>query len=246
MEDDLGGLSARLSALAARTREGFATRAEELRAAADRLEGGDGLAKDEIRRLAHKLRGIAANAERPALGERAGRLENALRAGGGDMAAIEGARRLASAALDAMTDAAPTAPVAAPPSAVQRPTEGLRVIALDDEPATRRLLEITLTQAGGCDARVFADAAEAMRCALDAPPDLVVVDAMMPDVDGLAFYQGLRARDIDVPVAILSAASPEELGWTLPDDPRLRWMRKPFRPAHLIAQLGDLLAGASE
>ncbi|RZO59750.1 MAG: hypothetical protein EVA89_14920, partial [Sandaracinaceae bacterium] len=61
-EPKLGELEARLAALHARTREGFAQRAEGLREAADRLERGDDDARDEIRRLAHKLRGVAGSA----------------------------------------------------------------------------------------------------------------------------------------------------------------------------------------
>lgn len=242
-------LEARLDAVHQRTEAGFAERARELRDAAEALEAGDESTRDIIRRLAHKLRGVAGSAGHEALGERAGRLEVA--AHKEDIVAlalIEGARRLASAAEEA-TRGRKGAPRVAPTVATRVPTApkrtlGWRVIALDDESSTRRLLEITFRAGGGCDAEVHEDPGAAMKAILERVPDLIVVDAMMPDVDGLEFYRGVRQRcGAEVPIAILSAASPEELGWTLPEDPRLRWMRKPFRPGALLERLRTFVDG---
>jgi CheY-like chemotaxis protein/HPt (histidine-containing phosphotransfer) domain-containing protein len=236
----LDELEERMAAIQERIRAGFGERARELRAAAQRLEQGDEAARDEVRRLAHKLRGIAGSAGCAALGERAAKMETAARNEALPAHAIIAcAKHLADAVARANADA--TAEPAAPPernAAPARPQLGWRVVAIDDEPSTRRLIEITLNTAGGCDAMVVASADEAMRSIIGRPPDLVIVDAMMPDVDGLTFYRGVR-RSVggEVPVVILSAASAEELGWTLPEDERLRWMRKPFRPASLLAEL---------
>jgi len=234
----LADLEARLAALHAKTEAGFSERAATLRAAAERLDDGDEEARDEIARLAHKLRGVAGSAGHPGLTERAGRLEAAIKSGAAALAVAEGARRLADAAEKAKDGVAKPEPVARKAAASSRTSLGWRVVALDDESATRRLLEITLKTAGGCDATVVGDPQEAMRAVQEHAADLVIVDAMMPDMDGLTFYRGVRGRCGDaVPVVILSAATPEELGWELPDDPRLQWMRKPFRPAALIADL---------
>lgn len=242
----LSELEARLAALHAKTEAGFADRATELRAAASRLDAGDDSARDEIKRLAHKLRGVAGSAGHDALTERAGRLETAIAGGASTMVVAEGARRLARAADEASEGVSETRAIpATEKAAAPRPGAlGWRVVALDDESSTRRLLEITLRTAGGCTAEVLEDPAAAMQAILAAPTDLVIVDAMMPDMDGLTFYRGVRERCGDaMPVVILSAASVEELGWAMPDDPRLRWMRKPFRPASL---LGDLRAFVEE
>ncbi|MCB9593684.1 MAG: response regulator [Sandaracinaceae bacterium] len=235
----LSELEARLAALHAKTEAGFADRAAALCDAAARLDRGEEPARDEIKRLAHKLRGIAGSAGHQGLTDRAGRLEAAITAGASTMVVVEGARRLAKAAESAGAGAAAKPPAEAAPAATKAADAlGWRVVALDDESSTRRLLEITLKTAGGCEAEVLEDPAQAMQRILAAPIDLVIVDAMMPDMDGLTFYRGVRERCGDrVPVVILSAASAEELGWCLPDDARLRWMRKPFRPGSLIAEL---------
>ncbi|MCZ7686062.1 MAG: response regulator [Sandaracinaceae bacterium] len=232
----LSRLEERLAEVRRTTVEGFADRARELREAAERLVAGEAEARGEIRRMAHRLRGVAGSAGHAELSERAGRLEAAAETAS-DPALLEGARRLAAAAerASASRDAAPE-PLA-PPPAESAPLD-LRVVALDDEPATRRLLEITLLQVGRAQAAVLADPAAVMERVRSGEIDLLIVDAMMPEVSGLELYRAARReRGPSFPIVILSAASPEELGWQLPDDPRLTWMRKPFRPAALLAEL---------
>jgi len=236
----LADLEKRLAALHAKTEAGFGERARELREAAAKLDAGEEGAGDEIKRLAHKLRGIAGSAGHPKLTERAGRLESAISSGASALAVAEGARRLAAAAEEAGEGKAnkPARDEGAKPAASGRPRLGWFVVAIDDEASTRRLLEITLKTAGGCEANVVEDPGDAVRAIGENETDLVIVDAMMPEMDGLTFYRGVRQKfGAALPVVILSAASAEELGWELPEDPLLRWMRKPFRPASLIAEL---------
>lgn len=241
--DEATDLEARLARVRARTLAGLADRARELRAAADRLASGDEAAREAIRRLAHKLRGVAGSAGRPDLTERAARLETAVTRASSALAVAEGARRLAAAAEGDGPASGEVAASRARPTAARRRQLGWRVVAIDDEASTRRLLDITFRQAGGCDVETFEAPGEAMRRMRGAPPDLVVVDAMMPQVNGLELYRGVRRQLGAVPVVILSAASAEELGWELPDDPRLRWMRKPFRPGALIDAVRAFVEG---
>ncbi|HEY8430772.1 MAG TPA: response regulator [Sandaracinaceae bacterium] len=251
----LAELEARLAAVRRETIESFEPRARALRAAAERLAGDPG-ARNEIRRLAHRVRGVAGSAGHPELSELSARLEEAA-AAASDLALAEGARRLAGALEGAGRVAAPrlvrsaddgerAKRIAAPagdPSA-DAPL-GLRVVALDDDATTRRLLELTLVAIGRCDATVLSAAPEALERLRAGGVELVIVDAMMPEVSGLEMYRAVRrAAGPDLPVAILSAASPEELGWALPDDPKLTWLRKPFRPAALIAELRAFVARA--
>lgn len=235
----LAELEARLAAVRRETVEGLAHRARALREAADRLEG-DRDARHEIRRLAHRVRGVAGSAGHPELSERAARLEEASGVVS-DLALAEGARRLADALERAGAIAAPAPAVVREPS--EAPALGLRVVALDDDATTRRLLEITLVTIGGCDAAVLSDASDAMERVRAGGVELVIADAMMPEVSGLELYRAVRREaGPELPVVILSAASPGELGWALPDDPRLTWLRKPFRPAALVEELSAFVA----
>jgi two-component system phosphate regulon response regulator PhoB len=123
-------------------------------------------------------------------------------------------------------------------------TAGLRVLALDDDEATRRLLTLTLVRVGGCQAIVLGDPHAALAHVREAVLDLVIVDAMMPETTGLELYASIRReRGASLPIAFLSAASPDELGWDVSHDPRVVWLRKPFRPPRLIEQLGAFVRG---
>ena len=66
-----------------------------------------------------------------------------------------------------------------------------RILIIDDDPALRRLLQFGLTRAG-YEALTAAQGAEAMALLGQGPVDLVLVDLMMPVVDGLGFLRWLR------------------------------------------------------
>ncbi len=228
-------LAQHLAAVMRSIEEGFAERGSALREAADRLEKGYDEAREDIRRLAHRLRGIAGSAGHPQLSERAARLEHAVPSAS-SFSLAEGARALAKAAEHARSGQATEEARPAKESSKPDPL-GWRVLAVDDEPATRRLLSITLVSAGGCEAEVLEDPARAIELAKEQHFDLAIIDAMMPTMNGLELYRALRTEQSELPIAILSAAAAEELGWKLPNDGRLTWVQKPFRPAHLLTAL---------
>jgi CheY-like chemotaxis protein len=72
------------------------------------------------------------------------------------------------------------------------PLEGLRVLLVDDDVDARELFAIVLTEAGA-EVRAAADAKEAMRAAIQWPPDVVVSDLVMPGTDGFSLLQELRS-----------------------------------------------------
>jgi CheY-like chemotaxis protein/HPt (histidine-containing phosphotransfer) domain-containing protein len=118
-----------------------------------------------------------------------------------------------------------------------RAGEGLRVLAMDDDAVTRRLLLLTLEQVGGFETVVVGSAAEALAALAQRTFDLVVSDAMMPDMNGREFARIARANGAAMPIVILSAASPDELGWTADASSGHRWLRKPFKPTELVREL---------
>lgn len=261
-------LEARLAALKEKMARGLPDRAAEIESAATRLERGDEQARDDVRRLAHKLRGIAGSYGFPHLSELAATVEGLAR--GTDSAAdvVARARDLASAARDAGPQSGvvatagvePARPAVSPrsPAALEesrsRPTlsmpavspslEGLVVLAADDDDATRRLLEITLVQLGRMNGALF-DRGPALleELARREKVDLVVVDAMMPDMNGLEILHAAVERGLSGRVShfvVLSAATADELGWVLPTGLRVGWLRKPFRPKELLGSLVTL------
>ena len=79
-----------------------------------------------------------------------------------------------------------------------------RILAVDDEPHMRRLLEISLRQAGYAPL-VAENGREALNILRDNNVDLVVSDLHMPVMDGLKLLEAMRKDNIDTPVIIVTA-----------------------------------------
>jgi CheY-like chemotaxis protein len=251
--DRLAEFQARLAALKHKMESGLVDRARALRDMAKRLEGGDAAARKEIKTESHKLRGVAGSYGHDDLTDAAAALEQ--RASISPPSVVgHMARQLADLAERKGRNSQP--PPAAPPVSAQtarpslRPKSGsgppksttisgrkLRVLAMDDDPVTQRLLLLTLQQVGGFDAQIVASASEALALLGQQSFDVIVSDAMMPDMNGKEFRAAARARGAKMPIVILSAASPDELGWTHDPSGAGEWLRKPFKPSELVRDI---------
>jgi DNA-binding response OmpR family regulator len=116
------------------------------------------------------------------------------------------------------------------------------ILVVDDEQDIRELLQYNLEKAGY---RVVTsrDGAEALKRALASPPDAVVLDLLMPAMDGLTVLRSLRGEPAtaDLPVLLLTARSSEMdklLGFEYGADD---YLTKPFGPRELVARVGALL-----
>ena len=79
-----------------------------------------------------------------------------------------------------------------------------RVLVVDDEPAIRELLELVLRY-DGWDVRAAPDGTTALETAAVFGPDVVLLDVMLPDLDGFEVLRRLRADRPRLPVMFLSA-----------------------------------------
>lgn len=246
MSDDpkLALLEQSLARLQKRLHEGFPERAAELNDALLGLGRGDPDARERIQRSAHRLRGIAGSYGHTSLGERAELVELLARSGSDPPALVTATYDLIEALGQPRPDRTHTSEPAAPPEP-RRPilagTSRGRLLAIDDDASTRRLLELTLTSMGGFEARVLSEPEDALALLASEPFDLMIVDAMMPSMTGLEFVHALRRQEHGkrIPIAFLSAAASDELGWRLPD--HVVWLRKPFRPRELLVSVAELL-----
>ena len=88
--------------------------------------------------------------------------------------------------------------------------DATRVLLVEDDPAVRRILALQL-QTRGFDVRTASDGAEGFRALQEALPDCVVLDLMMPVMDGFELLKRIRSleRTANLPVLILTASEDE-------------------------------------
>ncbi|GAB3842467.1 hypothetical protein GCM10029963_15550 [Micromonospora andamanensis] len=118
--------------------------------------------------------------------------------------------------------------------------EPVRVLVVDDEPTLTDLLSMALRYEGW-QVRTAGDGMAAVRAARQFRPDAVVLDVMLPDLDGFQVLRKLRADNDTVPVLFLTARDAVEervAGLTVGGDD---YVTKPFSLEEVIARLRALL-----
>lgn len=114
------------------------------------------------------------------------------------------------------------------------------LLLVDDEVNLRSMLEAAL-QHHGFEVHPAADGRAALDLVDEVAPDLVVLDVMMPDLDGFEVCRRLRARGVKVPVVFLTARDATEdrvHGLTLGGDD---YLAKPFSLEELVARINAVL-----
>jgi DNA-binding response OmpR family regulator len=120
-------------------------------------------------------------------------------------------------------------------------TEPLVLIA-DDDPDIRDLVGFRLERAG-CNVIRAADGEEALRLAEQNPPDVCVLDVMMPKLDGLGVTRALRGSSSTerVPVVLLTARAADDDVTRGFDAGADDYLRKPFSPQELASRVERVL-----
>jgi two-component system OmpR family response regulator len=118
------------------------------------------------------------------------------------------------------------------------------VLVVDDEPNIRELVQVALTF-HGCTVVTAASGQAALREAAASEPDLVVLDVVLPDLDGFEVCRRLRARGDEVPIIFLTArdtSSDTVQGLALGGDD---YVTKPFSVEALVARIRAVLRRAA-
>lgn len=114
-----------------------------------------------------------------------------------------------------------------------------KVMVVDDDAKTVELVRLYLDR-DGYEVVTAYNGLEALRLARDSCPDLIVLDLMLPDVDGLEVCRTLR-RESDVPIIMLTARTTDQdklVGLDLGADD---YVTKPFSPKELLARVRAVL-----
>jgi two-component system KDP operon response regulator KdpE len=117
----------------------------------------------------------------------------------------------------------------------RRPDDRASILVVDDDPRMRRLLKVNL-EGAGYTVTAVADGAAALEVAELDPPDLMVLDVMMPQLDGFTVLQRLREFSM-LPVILLTAKGEEHdkvRGLDLGADD---YLTKPFGPPEMLARV---------
>ncbi|WP_288089851.1 response regulator [Roseiflexus sp.] len=122
-----------------------------------------------------------------------------------------------------------------------------RILIADDEPAVRQLLELVL-RSQGYEVFVTQNGDQLVRTAQEWIPDLVIVDLMMPQMDGYEAIRQLRndTRTAHVPMLILTARSTAEDVVTGFDTGADDYITKPFNIPELLARIRAHLRRAAQ
>ena len=117
-----------------------------------------------------------------------------------------------------------------------------RILVADDDDGVRQLMRLIFSREG-FEVIEASSGAQALARAVESPPSLIVLDIMMPDMDGYAACRELKTdrRTSHVPVIFMSAmenyqgiSNPGKYG---ADD----WVRKPVSPRDLVARVRSVL-----
>ena len=122
----------------------------------------------------------------------------------------------------------------------------IRVLAVDDEPDVLRLIEIKLKKAG-FEVLTARDGEEGLNTAISERPDVVLMDVMMPKMDGFTAAASIKKQMTPAPLVLMLTAKGQESDVVKglsggADD----YIIKPFAPRELIARINVALIKAGK
>ena len=120
----------------------------------------------------------------------------------------------------------------------------MKILLVDDEPNIQKLVR-TMVEEAGYQFACADDGQKALGVALEYRPDLVIMDVMLPGLDGFAATKALRGMGVDVPVIFLSAKGDIEdkgSGFAAGGDD---YLTKPFDPRELLMHIEAQLRRAN-
>jgi DNA-binding response OmpR family regulator len=120
------------------------------------------------------------------------------------------------------------------------------ILVIDDDASIRRLVADVL-DIEGYEVRTAEDGYAGLRAIEAERPDCVVLDVMMPGLDGHQVLQRIRATDggPELPVVMLTAATDDAQAWRAWTEGVDYFLAKPFDPDELLRYLAYLFTGAA-
>ncbi|NDJ52872.1 MAG: response regulator, partial [Chloroflexi bacterium] len=120
--------------------------------------------------------------------------------------------------------------------------DGATILVVDDNPQVRDFLADTVLQAEGFNTKVAPGGRDALEIALNDPPDLIITDYSMPDMNGLDLVETLRKAGSRIPVILITAEGSEEIAVRALRLGVMDYFIKPFDPMDLIEAIERVLS----
>jgi DNA-binding response OmpR family regulator len=121
----------------------------------------------------------------------------------------------------------------------------LHILLIEDDPDIQKMVQLSLKYQGGHHVSVASGGKEGLAKALAEKPDLILLDVMMPEMDGYETCTRLKANPdtTGIPVVFLSARAQQSEIQKGKDLGAIGYLVKPFDPMSLSGQLESLLRG---
>jgi putative two-component system response regulator len=119
-----------------------------------------------------------------------------------------------------------------------------RVAIVDDSDINLTLLKALVTKLGGCEPLLFQDSSKGLAWCCENPPDLLIVDYMMPDLDGLQFIARFRAAPgcAEIPVLMITANDDKDVRYEALKIGATDFLTKPVDRLEFSARVRNMLA----
>lgn len=119
----------------------------------------------------------------------------------------------------------------------------MKILIIDDEPANVALLEATLGDSGYTRVRSISDSRDALTVCREFQPDIILLDVMMPHIDGLTIVRSLRSepQQVFLPILVLTADANEETKLRALGAGATDFLLKPFDQLEAVLRIGNLL-----
>jgi excisionase family DNA binding protein len=119
---------------------------------------------------------------------------------------------------------------------------GPSVLIVDDDPGTRAFVRASL-ELEGFEVREAGSAAEGLSALEDEPPDLILLDVMMPQMDGWEMLRRVQERHGvgEIPVVMFSGTVDEQAAGKAEEEGASAFIGKPFDPSQLVERAKQIL-----
>lgn len=117
-----------------------------------------------------------------------------------------------------------------------------RIMVVEDEPDIREIAKMALAELGGFEVTVCDSGQKAIENLKVAKPQLIILDVMMPDMDGPTTFERIKqmTRGIKLPVVFMTArVQPHEIK-EYKESGAIGIISKPFNPTTLASEINDL------